>query len=205
MAQPTRWHTDTPADHSIAYAERFRKLAAEGKDIVGEARLVDAMLPRASRILDAGCGGGRLGAYLAAAGHTVVGVDADPILIDAARADHPEITWLVADLTELDLPAHGIVEPFDAAVLAGNVMPFLAPDTEILALSAIAAHLRADAPAIVGFHLDRNYTVDAFDAHAAAAGFTVEQRFGTWDLRPFTGEDYAVTVLRLPAQDSRES
>src|SRR3712207_7124098 len=42
----------------ISYVQRFRTLAAQGNDIVGEARLVDAMLPRGSRVLDAGCGPG---------------------------------------------------------------------------------------------------------------------------------------------------
>ena len=75
MAAPTRWVTDNPSDHAVTYAERFRRMAAEGKDLGGEARLVDAMLPRGSRVLDAGCGQGRGGAALHAAGHEVVAVD----------------------------------------------------------------------------------------------------------------------------------
>jgi SAM-dependent methyltransferase len=61
------------------------------------------MLPRASRVLDAGCGQGRVGAELAARGHRVTGVDADAGLIETARADHPGSRWVVADLAELDL------------------------------------------------------------------------------------------------------
>uniref|UniRef100_UPI003CC7EDBB class I SAM-dependent methyltransferase n=1 Tax=Nocardia farcinica TaxID=37329 RepID=UPI003CC7EDBB len=72
---PSKWEEITAADptHSRRYVERFRNLAAEGHDIVGEARLIDAMLPRGGRVLDAGCGPGRLGGYLYAVGHTVVG------------------------------------------------------------------------------------------------------------------------------------
>ena len=104
MANPTRWATDTGPEHSQWYIDRFRRLAAEGADLAGEARLVDTLVAPGSRILDAGCGTGRVGAALAARGHTVVGVDADPALVEAARADHPGPHWLVADLAELDLP-----------------------------------------------------------------------------------------------------
>ena len=60
-----------------------------GQDLAGEARLVDAMVDRGARILDAGCGPGRVGAELHARGHRVVGVDVDPMLIDAARTRPP--------------------------------------------------------------------------------------------------------------------
>src|SRR3982750_197857 len=115
--------------HSTAYVQRFRDMAAAGRDLAGEARLVDPLVPRRSRILDAGCGPGRVGAFLHEAGHSVVGVDVDPVLIAAAEADHPGPRWLVGDLAGLDLAAAGITEPFDAIVCAGNVMAFLAPST----------------------------------------------------------------------------
>ncbi|MFB6398382.1 class I SAM-dependent methyltransferase [Polymorphospora lycopeni] len=161
MSRPIRWSTDTGPDHSRWYVDRFRQLAAEGADLGGEARLLDAMVAPGSRILDAGCGTGRVGATLAARGHTVLGVDADPVLIDAARADHPGPRWLVADLATLDLPASGIAEPFDAAVVAGNVMAFVAPGTERDVLTRIAAHLRPDGIVVVGFGADRGYALAA--------------------------------------------
>lgn len=197
MGTPTRWVTNHGPGHAQWYIDRFRRMAAEGADLAGEARLVDAMLERGSRVLDAGCGPGRVGAELAARGHTVVGVDADPALIEAAQADHPGPTWLVADLAELDLPAQGPSEPFDAAVLAGNVMPYVAPGTEGAVLARVAAHLRVDGFAVVGFGTDRGYPLAAFDAHAAGAGLQVEHRFSTWDLRPWRADaPFAVTVLR---------
>lgn len=200
MANPTRWATDTGPEHSQWYIDRFRKLAAEGADLAGEARLVDALVAPGSRILDAGSGTGRVGAALAERGHTVVGVDADPALVDAARADHPGPTWLVADLAELDLPALGEAEPFDAAVLAGNVLAFVAVGTEPEVLRRVAAHLRPDGVLTVGFGTERGYPLTAFDADAVAAGLRVEQRFATWDLRPWRDDaPFAVTVLRRPA------
>ena len=186
--------------HSAKYVERFAELAAEGNDLAGEARLLNALVAPGSRILDAGCGQGRTGAALSSWGHDVVGVDADPILLEAARAAHPEMPWVEADLATLDLPAAGITEPFDAAVLAGNVMIFCAPGTEGAILRRLAAHVRPDGVLVLGFSLTRPYGLAQLDRDAAAAGLQVESRFGTWDLRPMSPDgDYAVTVLRSPA------
>ncbi|MHB8186867.1 MAG: hypothetical protein ACYDDU_12460 [Dermatophilaceae bacterium] len=69
MGHSTRWVTAHDAGHAQWYIERFRRMAAEGVDLSGEARLLDAMLTRRSRVLDAGCGPGRVGAELAARGH----------------------------------------------------------------------------------------------------------------------------------------
>lgn len=200
MSAPTRWATDTAEDHSQRYVEHFRVLAAQGADLDGEARLVDAMVRRGSHVLDAGCGQGRVGAALHARGHRVVGVDADPVLVAAAREGHSGPTWVVADLAELDLPAHGVGEPFDAAVMAGNVLAFVAPGSETDVLRRIAAHLAPDAFLLVGFGADRGYAVEDFDVHLRDAGFNLEHRFATWDLRPWTPDsDFAVSVLRRPA------
>jgi SAM-dependent methyltransferase len=192
--------TGTKAGHSEWYVERFRRMAAEGDDLAGEARLIDAMLPRGARVLDAGCGTGRVGAVLHERGHTVVGVDADPVLIEAAEEDHPGPHWLVADLTELDLAADGEADPFDGAVLAGNVMVFLAPGTEAAALRAVAAHVRADGFVVTGFHTNRELSLDSFDRAVAEAGLRLEHRFATWDLRAWHADaDFAVSVLRTPS------
>jgi 2-polyprenyl-3-methyl-5-hydroxy-6-metoxy-1,4-benzoquinol methylase len=193
----TRWVTENSAEHSRLYIERFRRLASEGTDLAGEARMVDAMLPRSSRVLDAGCGQGRVGAALAARGHQVTGVDADAELIAAARAEHPGQRWIVADLVDLDLSSYEDPGPFDAAVMAGNVMLFVAEATEEQVMRRVAAHLRPDGFAVIGFAADRGYELPDFDRHAAAAGLVTEQRFATWDLRPWrSGSPFSVTVLR---------
>jgi len=199
MSTPSRWFTDTEEGHSQWYIERFRTMAAEGADLDGEARLVDAMVRRGSRILDAGCGQGRVGAALFARGHEVVGVDADPELLAAAIEDYPGPFWLVSDLADLDLASFGEEALFDAAVLAGNVMAFVAVGTEVQVLTNIFNHLVPDGFAIVGFHTDR-YDIDEFDQHLDASGFVLEHRFATWDVRPWKHEaDFAVSVLRKPA------
>lgn len=166
-------------------------MAAAGDDLDGEARLADAMVPRGSAILDAGCGPGRVGGRLHRLGHRVVGVDLDPKLIAAAEQDHPGPTWLVGDLSELDLE-----QRFDLVVSAGNVMTFLDPATRRAALERMARHLAPGGRLVVGFGRDRGYDFDEFFAHAAAAGLGDELRLATWDLRPFTpASDFLVAVL----------
>lgn len=196
MTQAPRWVTDTSDGHSDWYVERFRAMAAQGDDLAGEARLIDAMVPRGSRILDAGCGPGRVGGELHQRGHTVVGVDVDPVLIAAAEQDHPGPNWLVGDLSELDLASAGETEPFALAVLAGNVMAFIAPDTETQVLESVAKHVATDGAIVVGFHVDR-LDLGVFDQAASDAGLVVEHRFATWDIRGWHDDaDFAVTVLR---------
>jgi SAM-dependent methyltransferase len=199
MVEQSAWAQITQSDpgHSAAYVRRFRTLAARGEDLAGEARLVDAMLPRRARVLDAGCGPGRVGAVLAAAGHEVVGVDGDPVLVAAAEEDHPGPRWLVGDLAELDLPGLGIAEPFDGIVCAGNVMAFLAPGTRREVLRRLRAHLRPGGRAAIGFGAGRGYPFEEFLADARAAGWEPDLLLATWDLRPFTPDaDFLVAVLR---------
>ena len=202
MARPPRWVTDTGEGHSEWYIERFRAMAAQGDDLAGEARTVDAMVPRQARILDAGCGPGRVGGELHSRGHTVVGVDVAPKLIAAAEEDHPGPRWIVADLADLDLSRHEEIEPFDLAVLAGNVMAFVAPDSETDVLTSVARHVSPDGAVVVGFHVDK-LDLDTFDRAVDAAALEVENRFATWDLKGWHDDaDFAVTVLRHRRPDS---
>ncbi|HEY9265808.1 MAG TPA: class I SAM-dependent methyltransferase [Mycobacterium sp.] len=199
MVEQSIWMQQVAADpgHSHWYIERFRAMARAGDDLAGEARFVDAMAPRGARILDAGCGPGRLGGYLAAAGHHVVGVDVDPTLIEAAEQDHPGPRWLVGDLAELDLPARGIPEPFDVIVSAGNVMTFLAPSTRVRVLSRLRAHLNGDGRAAIGFGAGRDYEFGQFLDDAADAGFATDLLLSAWDIRPFTDDsEFLVALLR---------
>ncbi|AGL17399.1 bifunctional 2-polyprenyl-6-hydroxyphenol methylase/3-demethylubiquinol 3-O-methyltransferase UbiG [Actinoplanes sp. N902-109] len=178
--------------HSQWYVDRFRTMAEQGADLAGEARLVDTVVTRGARILDAGCGTGRVGGFLAAAGHEVVGVDLDPVLVAEARAQHPGAEWTVGDLAALDLPG----KPFDAVVCAGNVMTFLAPATRVPVLRGFAAHLAPGGRAVIGFGAGRGYAFDEFLVDAEAAGLAPDLLLSTWDLRPYQpSADFLVALL----------
>jgi SAM-dependent methyltransferase len=199
MTEPSAWVriTQENPNHSAAYIQRWKDLAAQGMDLFGEARLVDAMVGRGARVLDAGCGQGRIGGYLASVGHHVVGLDVDPVLIAEAQRLHPTARWRVGDLAEMDLPAAGIPEPCDAIVCAGNVMTFLAPSTRGEVLRRMRAHIAPGGRAAIGFGGGRGYGFDEFLADAGAAGWAPDLLLATWDLRPFTPEsDFLVALLR---------
>ncbi|HAS11631.1 MAG TPA: SAM-dependent methyltransferase [Acidimicrobiaceae bacterium] len=183
--------------HSSWYIERFRTMAANGDDLEGEARFVDAMVPRGARILDAGCGPGRVGGALHQRGHEVVGVDVDPALIEAAEQDHPGPTWLVGDLAELDLPSRGIAEAFDVIVCAGNVITFVPAADRRPALEHLGQHLADDGRIAIGFGDHRGYGFEEFRADVDAAGLSIELELSTWDIRPFReSSDFMVALLR---------
>ncbi|MGJ6980734.1 class I SAM-dependent methyltransferase [Aestuariimicrobium soli] len=198
MSEQNEWQRVIAADpdHSHRYVQRFKTMAANGADLHGEARMIDAMVARGAHVLDAGCGPGRVGGELHRRGHRVVGVDLDPVLIEAAEADEPGPTWLVGDLAELDLPGRGIADPFDAIVCAGNVMAFLAPSTRVEALRRFARHLTDDGRAVIGFGEGRGYEFTDFIRDAHQAGLELQLGLSTWDLRPFEEDStFLVAVL----------
>jgi len=105
------------------YDARFEAQAAAGKNVHGEADFVERLGLRS--VLDAGCGTGRVARELARRGLQTVGVDRDAGMLAVARDRAPHLVWHEADLVTMDLG-----RTFDAIVLAGNVMLFLAPGTE---------------------------------------------------------------------------
>jgi trans-aconitate methyltransferase len=122
-----------------------------------------------------------------------VGADVDPAMLETARRKAPDLPWVEADLVEVDLG-----RTFEAAVLAGNVMIFLAPGTEASVVANLARHLDAGGLLVAGFQLlaDR-LDLETYDRLAADAGLDLVERWSTWDRDPFTpGGDYAVSVHR---------
>ena len=118
----TRWSDATGGGAGPDYAARFDALAAAGEDVHGEAALCAALVPVGSRVLDAGCGTGRVAIRLAELGYDVTGTDVDPSMLAVARERAPDLRWVEADLSSLDLLAGG--DPaYDLVVLAGNVVP----------------------------------------------------------------------------------
>jgi SAM-dependent methyltransferase len=197
----TRWEKSS-RPRAEDYDGRWQSLSAAGQNIHGEADLVEALLRESggSRVLDAGCGTGRVAIELAARGFSVTGVDADAEMLAIARDKAPDLTWITADLADLG----GSVDPrFDLVVLAGNVMIFLDPGTEERVLRGLAARLSPGALLVAGFQLrpDR-LTIDEYDRLATAAGLESVARWSTWTRDPFSGGEYAVSVHRRPDEPS---
>jgi len=189
-------------EHARNYAQRWRNLVEEGRDIFGEARMIDALADRGSRILDAGCGTGRIGGWLAEHGHHVVGVDLDEYLISVAREDYPEAEWAVGNLATLQLRDEaGAPRQFDLIVSAGNVVTFLAEDERLPALRRLADHLAPEGRLVIGFGAGRGYEFDVFEADAAQSGLQLEQRFSTWQLHAASA-DFLVAVLSRKEQSA---
>jgi len=201
----TRWTDATGGGGGQDYAARFDALAATGADVHGEAALCAALVPVGSRILDAGCGTGRVAIRLAELGYDCTGTDLDPSMLAVARERAPQLTWVESDLSTLDLLAGG--DPaYDLVVLAGNVVPLAAPGTEQAVVARMAAHLRPGGLLVAGFGLDRAHLPDAagrvaladYDAWCSAAGLQPLRRLATWDGEPYDGGGYAVSIHTRP-------
>ncbi|MGH3779356.1 MAG: class I SAM-dependent methyltransferase [Pseudonocardiaceae bacterium] len=173
------------------YDERWRRIEASGANPHGEADFVFSHRPHS--VLDGGCGTGRVAIELARRGVDVVGTDLDSDMIGLARAKAPELTWVQADLSELDLSTQ-----FDAVVLAGNVIPYVAGNRRQATVIACARHLTLGGRLIAGFSLQDGWpTVADFDEWCEGAGLILEARYATWDRDPFTDtSSYAVSVHR---------
>ena len=193
----TRWDATSDAPRGDDYDARWRALAAAGPRVHGEADLVWTYGPRT--VLDAVCGTGRVAIELARRGIATVGVDLDASMLDTARRKAPELAWVQGDLVDVDVaaPGHEGSGGFEVVVAAGNVFVFLEPGTEAAVTANLARLLVPGGRLIAGFQLRAGHLpLAAHDAHCAAAGLTLEDRWATWERDPVVGGDYAVSVHR---------
>jgi SAM-dependent methyltransferase len=199
----SRWSEATGDNDAASYSARFERLAAAGHDVHGEAILCASLVAPGARVLDAGCGTGRVAIRLAELGCDCVGVDLDESMLVQARARAPQLPWVSADLAGLDLLAKGHL-PFDLVLAAGNVLPLVAAGAEPQVVARLAAHLAEGGLLVAGFGLDRSHlppaagllTLDDYDAWCCAAGLTLVRRLATWGGEAYEGGGYAVSIHR---------
>lgn len=203
LAAMSRWEELTGGTSGQDYAARFAALAGSGKDVHGEARFCAALVPSGARVLDAGCGTGRVMIRLAAQGYDCVGVDLDASMLAVAQEKAPGLPWFQVDLARFDPALLGITADFDLVVAAGNVFPLLAAGTEAAVVERLAAALCPGGLIVAGFGLDEAHlpvppgiTLPEYDDCCAAAGLTLVDRFAAWDADPYDGGGYAVSVHR---------
>jgi ubiquinone/menaquinone biosynthesis C-methylase UbiE len=199
----TRWsEVSGGIGAATAYQERFDALAAQGMDVHGEAAFVESLVAPPARVLDAGCGTGRVAIQLTRLGYHCVGVDADAAMVAVAQQRDPATVWVRQDLSRLQLRA----QAFQVAVMAGNVVPLLAPGTLVQAMERVAAHVEPGGLVVAGFGLDAAHlppgvpvtSLEDYDRACTVAGLSFLRRYGSWDKgawHPSTG--YAVSVHRL--------
>lgn len=193
------------ADYAVAYAERFDRLVATDDGVHGEADLVASLLAGSGRVLDAGCGTGRVAARLAALGHDVTGVDVDATMVEQARLRWPELDWRVADLATLEAPDPA----YDVVVLAGNVVPFIEPADLTATMAALAMQLVPGGTLVAGFGTDRAHLppgspllpLSAYDEACVGAGLELVARHAGWGREawpddPDADPGYAVSLHR---------
>lgn len=185
----SRWLEETSGQRGTSYDKAFRELAETGADVHGEASFVDSLLAPKSRALDAGCGTGRVAIELGRRGHQVVGVDSDASMLDVAR--HFPGTWLLQDLAALTVEG-----PFDLALMAGNVIVFVAAGTEAAVVARLASVRRPGGLLVSGWRTDR-LPVSSYD-ELVGSSFETVARFSTWDRAPLSEESaWCVAVDRL--------
>ncbi|WP_055588991.1 class I SAM-dependent methyltransferase [Peterkaempfera griseoplana] len=199
----SRWEELTGGTSGEDYAARFSALAGTRRDMHGEARFCATLMPPGARVLDAGCGTGRVMIRLAELGYDCVGVDLDASMLAVARKEAPGLPWIQADLATFDPGAVNVAADFDLVVAAGNIFPLLATGTEGAVVSRLAAALRPGGLLVSGFGLDEAHlpvppsiTLPEYDAYCTAAGLSFVGRFATWDADPYDGGGYAVSVHR---------
>jgi SAM-dependent methyltransferase len=185
------------------YAERLAARAREGGDPHGEASFCATRLASGGRVLDAGCGTGRVAMRLDEVGFSCVGVDVDESMLAVARRAAPHLSWHRADLAGLSAADLDGVGDFDLVVMAGNVVPLLAPGTVGSAVSSVAALLRPGGLLVAGFGLDPAHLppgcpvtpLSEYDEACSAVGLSPRERFSTWEGAPFEpSSEYAVSV-----------
>jgi SAM-dependent methyltransferase len=190
----SRWQNERPDFDANEYDARWEQLRRAGKSVHGEADFVMTFFPKT--VLDAGCGTGRVALELAARGVSVVGVDLDIRMIDAARekaggSDNPR--FMLRDLSDFEF---NLGTTFDVVVAPGNVMIFLEPGSEEQAVARLSEHVAPGGVLIAGFQLrPGGYTLDQYDEDCNGGGLILNRRYATWEGDRFVdGGDYAVSV-----------
>ncbi len=184
-----------------AYDTVAEDYAARLPDTRAEAPLdlamVDAFLEAVAaggggRVLDAGCGAGRMSRYLADRGCAVEGIDLSPGMVAMALRDHPDLPFSVGSLTDLPHPDGRF-----AGVMLWYSIIHTPPAGQAEIFTEVARVLRPGGHVLVGFQsgegvrdvsaayrrfghevrLERHlYTADQVSTRLAAVGLQEENR-----------------------------
>jgi SAM-dependent methyltransferase len=187
-----RWRKWKEQNDLTEYEARWQQMEADGRRIHAEADFVERFLAGSGskRVLDAGCGTGRVGVELASRGHDVVGVDNDSDMLEWARPKSDDVTWMLADLSSVRFD-----RPFDAIVMAGSVLVYAEPPRRHLIVPNLATALVNGGYLITGTEFAPAFDLEGYDLWCRGANLHLVERYASWDGDKFVeGGDYAVSV-----------
>lgn len=135
----------SPAQHDATYQEHVNDALWEGADLVSaytnrDLRPVEVMLlalyaeQLRGRVLEIGCGAGRVTGYLAELGAEVHATDVSERMLQAGRRRYPDVTFECRDLRDLDALATGA---YDAVVASNAVLDVLGDEHRKAALAEL--------------------------------------------------------------------
>ena len=105
------------------------------------------------RVLELGCGGGRITGHLGEISGDVHGIDISEAMVEHCRRTYPKLRFSVGDLREIAAIADG---PYDGIVAGFNVLDVLGDDERRRVLSDIRGLLADDGVLIMSSH-NRDY------------------------------------------------
>jgi SAM-dependent methyltransferase len=153
-------------------------------------------------VCDMGCGPGHVGAFLAARGLSVTGIDLSPSMIERARTLHPEMTFEVGSMTALDVPDRRY-----QGIVAFYSIIHLSSDAEVrAALGEFHRVLSADGLLLVAVHLGEHG--DEIEHSEEMLGVHVDVDFRFFDIEALaatiedSGFRLAARLIRAPYPDA---
>ncbi len=175
------------------------------------------LLPAPSgRALEVGCGEGRVSRDLRERGYDVVGLDASPTLVEAARELDPDGEYVVGEAERLPFPDAGfdLVVAYNSLMDVDDMPAAVGEAARVLSgrgrLSACVLHPIADGGRWTSREDDATFVIDqpysetrSYDVSVARAGleFTFSSRRYSLEtyLRAFESAGLVVEALREPA------
>lgn len=173
------------------YDARWDQLEAQGKSVHDEADFVDDL--GGQKVLDAGCGTGRIAVELARRGRSVVGTDLDADMLAYARRKPEPVRWEQGNLATIDCG-----EVFDTVLMAGNILVFAKAEDRPAIVANLARHMADGGALVIGSSVAPDCQFAQVDTWCKAAGLELSEQYSTWDREAFDGGDYRVSIHRKP-------
>lgn len=178
---------------------------------------LEVVPPSSGRTLDLGCGEGRLARDLAAQGYDVVGVDASPTMLAAAREAAPEMELRIADAADLPFSdaSFDLVVAFmsfqdvddltgavreSARVLVPGGRLCLAIVHPVNSAGSFAQRTAASPFVIDGSYLDESITDETFERDGLAMRFVSRHRPLERYAYELAANGLLIELLREPKQ-----